>query len=555
MPADPKHAGRKRSLRQKIRSLGQLGLKTEEKGQEQQAPFQIVHTPDRPGRLVSPLEAPTEEDCAIDIKSWQWAAEQQEKINRPLPPKHLGMFRYGAQIPRGGQGERGPDTGYLSAGDSSTRPLGPTPGDSNESEYDESYAVDRKQLAIMEGVRRGLCPHCRRIFTNPAAENCPHCRGDLTQFRVYRPPQVPQSIHIQLQQQDEGSGRSSGSSSLRDGSGARRPPPGPLSQRAFLSPGSDRGNERLQQLSPGISSQHSESGSGSRERSWQSSPGVASQRSTLGSPAPGREGLRKPPPGPLSQRAFLDTGNRSQERLQRQQSMARSSDGSLRSAYLRDAPAAKVGPGSVASTAHSTELGWWGKLPDNPEVTPSPSELTLVLPSSVGPVSGGPPSLSSSTISKLSSMPDLFGRDEIVPRPLASERFKQSMAHANGLSSVKIFATVASIPTKTSNSSMTSNSSSGSNGTIRPARADEVAPREPERRPSPPPPPPPAVASGAGAGKARAIDYNKPLPPITQHQRWQTTDQRAAHERMIRENGDDADLFMNIYDNYSEPRS
>ncbi|KAK3327208.1 hypothetical protein B0T19DRAFT_400102 [Cercophora scortea] len=423
MPADPKHAGRKRSLRQRIRSLGQLGLKTEVKEEEQQAPFEIVHTPDRPGRLISPLEAPTEEDCAIDIKTWQWASEQQEKINSPIPPKHLGMFRYGAQIPLEGQGERGPDTGYLSPSHSSTQPYGPTPHDGNDGEYDESYVVDKKQLVLMEGVRRGLCPHCRRIFANPAAENCPHCAGDLTPFRVYRPSQVPQSIHIQLQQQDEGSGRS----------------------------------------------------------------------------------MTKAGPG----------------------------------------------PGSVASTAHSTELGWWGKLPDNPEVTPSPSELTLVLPSSVGSVSEGPPS----TVSKLSSIPDLFGRDdEAVPRPLASERFKKSMSHNNGSAPFRTFATMASIPTKTSNGSLASNSnstgSSGSNGTIRLARADEMFPREPERGPSPLP-----AGIDAGAGKARFVNYNKPLPPITQHQRWQTTDQRVAHERMIRENGDDADLFMNIYDNYSEPRS
>lgn len=39
--------------------------------------YQIVHTPDRPQRFVSPVEAPTEDNCYDALRTWHYAAEQE----------------------------------------------------------------------------------------------------------------------------------------------------------------------------------------------------------------------------------------------------------------------------------------------------------------------------------------------------------------------------------------------------------------------------------------------------------------------------------------------
>ncbi|KAK4104874.1 hypothetical protein N658DRAFT_192000 [Parathielavia hyrcaniae] len=55
------------SLSQRLRDLGRLKRKNEniEEG------FEVVHTPDRPSKLISPIEAPTEEECGDEIARWQ----------------------------------------------------------------------------------------------------------------------------------------------------------------------------------------------------------------------------------------------------------------------------------------------------------------------------------------------------------------------------------------------------------------------------------------------------------------------------------------------------
>ncbi|KAL1838987.1 hypothetical protein VTJ49DRAFT_1998 [Mycothermus thermophilus] len=70
------------SLSQKLRGLGSLARHRFSKGEEDNKAsssptqeFQIVHTPDRPERLVSPVEAPTEEECGDEIARWQLQAE------------------------------------------------------------------------------------------------------------------------------------------------------------------------------------------------------------------------------------------------------------------------------------------------------------------------------------------------------------------------------------------------------------------------------------------------------------------------------------------------
>ena len=58
------------SLPQRLRDLGRLKFNSGENlqlGKE----FEIVHTPDRPSRLITPIEAPTEEECGDQIARWQ----------------------------------------------------------------------------------------------------------------------------------------------------------------------------------------------------------------------------------------------------------------------------------------------------------------------------------------------------------------------------------------------------------------------------------------------------------------------------------------------------
>lgn len=56
------------SLTQKLRDLGRHKSKSEEKLEKG---FEIVHTPDRPTQLISPIEAPTEEECGDEIARLQ----------------------------------------------------------------------------------------------------------------------------------------------------------------------------------------------------------------------------------------------------------------------------------------------------------------------------------------------------------------------------------------------------------------------------------------------------------------------------------------------------
>ncbi|KAM7208734.1 hypothetical protein V8F20_000897 [Naviculisporaceae sp. PSN 640] len=91
-------------LSQKIRSLRHLRLggvgntehQTEPDKKKQllspEPEFKIVHTPDRPSRLVSPLEAPSEEQCFDEIKGWHSAAaaaeeEEEKETSLELEPE------------------------------------------------------------------------------------------------------------------------------------------------------------------------------------------------------------------------------------------------------------------------------------------------------------------------------------------------------------------------------------------------------------------------------------------------------------------------------------
>lgn len=66
-------------LSQKIRNLGRLTPKLGHV--EQDAPFRVVHTPDRPERVYTPIEAPSEQECSDRIASWHRVALQNDRFN------------------------------------------------------------------------------------------------------------------------------------------------------------------------------------------------------------------------------------------------------------------------------------------------------------------------------------------------------------------------------------------------------------------------------------------------------------------------------------------
>ncbi|KAK3403544.1 hypothetical protein B0T20DRAFT_28600 [Sordaria brevicollis] len=53
---------------------GSIQESPQEKEEEE---YRIVHTPDRPTRFVSPVEAPTEDDCYDALRTWHYAAERE----------------------------------------------------------------------------------------------------------------------------------------------------------------------------------------------------------------------------------------------------------------------------------------------------------------------------------------------------------------------------------------------------------------------------------------------------------------------------------------------
>ncbi|EGO61141.1 hypothetical protein NEUTE1DRAFT_144410 [Neurospora tetrasperma FGSC 2508] len=135
-------------LSQKLRGLRDLRLRVsiegkphlQRRGSLQQSPqeeeeYRIVHTPDRPQRFISPVEAPTEDDCYDALRTWHHAAEQQRS----------GVHLYGIQQQRsGGAGEPG-STGVDGAtnedddGGSRGSPFVPDPSDDAKTPKDEKW--------------------------------------------------------------------------------------------------------------------------------------------------------------------------------------------------------------------------------------------------------------------------------------------------------------------------------------------------------------------------------------------------------------------------------
>ncbi|KAK4238711.1 hypothetical protein C8A03DRAFT_14847 [Achaetomium macrosporum] len=101
------------SLTQKLHDLGRLKPKSEQKEEKE---FEIVYMPDRPARLVTPVEAPTEEECGDDIVRWRRALVKEQRGISP-GRQYDNMDMPGHRSPRHHQGrvgkERRPQRGCV----------------------------------------------------------------------------------------------------------------------------------------------------------------------------------------------------------------------------------------------------------------------------------------------------------------------------------------------------------------------------------------------------------------------------------------------------------
>ncbi|KAK0720050.1 hypothetical protein B0H67DRAFT_643335 [Lasiosphaeris hirsuta] len=91
-------------LSQKLRDLARLKLKTEDKEQQPlQSKFQIIHTPDR---LTRTRPTPSAEECREEIRSWHRAADEARR--RPISHESLMMITDDDAVreTRGGRGRR-----------------------------------------------------------------------------------------------------------------------------------------------------------------------------------------------------------------------------------------------------------------------------------------------------------------------------------------------------------------------------------------------------------------------------------------------------------------
>nr|CAC28813.2 conserved hypothetical protein [Neurospora crassa] len=167
-------------LSQKLRGLRDLRLRVsiegkphlQRRGSLQQSPqeeeeYRIVHTPDRPQRFISPVEAPTEDDCYDALRTWHHAAEQQRS------EAHL----YGIQQQRsGGAGEPG-STGVDGAtnedddGGSRGSPFVPDPSDDAKTPKDEKWwALAYGEFEEVEEMKPFRLPS-KTYSTSEADEN------------------------------------------------------------------------------------------------------------------------------------------------------------------------------------------------------------------------------------------------------------------------------------------------------------------------------------------------------------------------------------------------
>ncbi|KAK0635211.1 hypothetical protein B0T17DRAFT_34613 [Bombardia bombarda] len=212
-------------LSQRLRDLRGLRPRTHEKEQPKQEPeFQIIHTPDRRERLISPLEAPSEEQCSEEIRSWKLAAEEQRKV-RSRAGRYINMFdddnrkllgnSAGPGSRRKYEFEPEDDDDYREATKSAPPitsgsqtwqnqvhlgpPLSPSPFTAVEMQMPRSYSrqfrhrleedevpYDYKldQVKRMEISKRAICPRCHKEVMGSVVAECTNCNSDAALRRT-----------------------------------------------------------------------------------------------------------------------------------------------------------------------------------------------------------------------------------------------------------------------------------------------------------------------------------------------------------------------------------
>ncbi|KAK4155460.1 hypothetical protein C8A00DRAFT_31698 [Chaetomidium leptoderma] len=257
------------SLSQKLRELGRLKAKGGEKLEKH---FESVHTPDRPTRLVTPVEAPTEEECGDEIARWQQASTkghstmftrgQYERTDtvgqrapRP-PPDRLEQEQkppawYETQTSTLTTLNRQDD--FIVAAESDDDDDGPARSQNATGlvygsdgllccrknvtypypfifRYGSIAAIHKPSSELrMDVYRRGFCPFCRKYFGNdPLPLACPYldCERDLRICLEYpnrreikkAPPRLAQRPFLDTRPRGVASG-------MAQGVGLRQPVP------------------------------------------------------------------------------------------------------------------------------------------------------------------------------------------------------------------------------------------------------------------------------------------------------------------------------------------
>ncbi|KAK1778366.1 hypothetical protein QBC45DRAFT_164731 [Copromyces sp. CBS 386.78] len=153
-------------LSQKLRGIGKdLRLRVsvdgkrrreslQEPSPQEDQEYRIIHTPDRPNRFVSPVEAPTEDDCYDAIRTWQRVAERERS----------GIYRdeygIGVQQQQRSVGEEPTDTGERRRGtddgnDGSSGPFVPDPNDDLKTPKDGTKWWELQDMGTGEYTEMG----------------------------------------------------------------------------------------------------------------------------------------------------------------------------------------------------------------------------------------------------------------------------------------------------------------------------------------------------------------------------------------------------------------
>ncbi|KAK0739237.1 hypothetical protein B0T21DRAFT_382319 [Apiosordaria backusii] len=142
-------------LSQKLRGLSRLRSRgIEDKGETEE--FRMVHTPDRPHRIITPVEAPSEEECGDTISSWHKAVKNDSDSDEE-GEKHKPARSYWKTDYTGGHPGQFQSQHHESHTRGHSHVYTPS-GLSQEVHVDSFQSRSR-------GVRRSVSEHHRRTFS------------------------------------------------------------------------------------------------------------------------------------------------------------------------------------------------------------------------------------------------------------------------------------------------------------------------------------------------------------------------------------------------------